>query len=51
MLFRCYMVTHRGSSVFLPWGLEPAIYEACKAEEGKEIQRHGHRMRGVIQQN
>ena len=29
-----------GSTVSLPWGLEPAIHEACKAEERrKEIQR------------
>lgn len=36
----------RGSTVSLPWGLEPAIHEACEAEEGKKIQRH--RQRGVI---
>lgn len=38
----------RASTVSLPWGLEPAIHEACEAEEGKKIQRHRHKQRGVI---
>lgn len=31
-----------------PGGLESAIHEACKAEEGKKIRRIRHRLRGVI---